>query len=1364
MFRKKLKRIGAWMLTMSMLFGAVSFPSVRVHAADSENSAVSATATASSVEAGSTPASKVNDGDSSSKSSRWSSARGAGPQWIQLQWDAPQTMKNIVLYWERRNVENYRLEVSSDGQNWNDPIWSNTGYPKKNKEIITLDAPVTGSYLRLYIETVHSESIDPSETSWDTASLYEIEVYSDEIPDRRTEAQKVADEIEKPEVAEGDTKLSMPENLPEGAKVRFCADYEEVVDEDGTIYTPISQKTVKGFYEVTLADESSARTEEFTITVPGQYTESESSNAKPAVIPELQEWHGGTGRFLVKADSKIVVGDDALFDVAGEFAKDYKEITGMEIEVISGNWMSVKMGDFYLSLTDDTNGLGKEGYTLSVHNSVFVEAEEATGAYWATRTILQILKQTSGSMPKGLIRDYPKFEVRGFSLDVARKPISLDALYAFAKNMSWYKMNNFQVHLSDNLIFMEDYPTIEQAIEETYAGFRLESGVVNPDTNKSATSEDVSYTKDEFRTFIQDSRTIGVSIIPELDMPAHALPFTRAFPEFMTVKTGIPTNRSRHIIDELNLEKEGAYDLAKRLWQDYFDGENPVFDKETIIHIGTDEFHGKEGQEGIEMFRRFSDEMIKYIQNTGRTVRMWGSLSNKRGETPVAVDDVQLNVWNTGYSVPSDMHKLGYDLINTLDGSLYVVPSGIGKSSRGGYGDYLNTTNLYNNWQANNLGGYIVPAGDDQMLGACYAVWHDNIDTRANGIAEYDSFDRFFDALPMMSAKLWGDAKDRNLTDFTALISETGTAPDTNMYAELDFVTNTAADWTFDDTLTADASVNKNDLTEVKNAEQTEADNNSKAISLKGGESYAETPLDQVGSDAVITMRVKKEAGAEEDSEQILCESKDSFGNIGTYALKASVKQTGNVGFSREGYTYSFNYTLPVGEWVELEFHSGQKDVALYVNGRLVDDRPTFYYDNHPDVERSEQISNANAMVRTMMVPIGRIGSKTDSFKGQIDYVKVTGSKEVSGEEATSQILQNKVQEYPDTLAAGYTDGSWKILVKARQEAQAVIEHADSTAEDFTLAYEKLQGAAAKLEQKPADYDQTVENFNQIADDLKDAVKEIDMENLDSYTEETVSKIQAALSSVKSMLQNPNVTAEDIKDALKVIKDIQLVTKAEEAEVNTARGELKTEITAAEAKLKNTAGYTKDSVDALKKAIADAKAVADREDATLKELKDALAALKGKTLIKDTPKTDTSLKDNDPFEVNGVKYQVVSAAALTAKLIKGKDVSNVKINTVSYQGKTYKIVEIGAKAYNGCKKKLKKVTIGANVAKIGKDAFKGCKKLTNVIVQNKSKLKSVGGGAFKKTSAKIKIKLPKTLKKNKKLKAQIKKAGIKKGL
>ena len=100
-----------------------------------------------------------------------------------------------------------------------------------------------------------------------------------------------------------------------------------------------------------------------------------------------------------------------------------------------------------------------------------------------------------------------------------------------------------------------------------------------------------------------------------------------------------------------------------------------------------------------------------------------------------------------------------------------------------------------------------------------------------------------------------------------------------------------------------------------------------------------------------------------------------------------------------------------------------------------------------------------------------------------------------------------------------------------------------------------------------------------------------------------------------------------------------------------------------------------------------------------------------------------------------MRYQIISASDLTARLVKGKDAAKLTINTVNYAGKTFKIVEIGDKAFNGCKKKLKKVTIGANVTAIGKNAFKGCKKLANVIVQNNSKLNKVGGGAFKNTSS-----------------------------
>ncbi len=79
-------------------------------------------------------------------------------------------------------------------------------------------------------------------------------------------------------------------------------------------------------------------------------------------------------------------------------------------------------------------------------------------------------------------------------------------------------------------------------------------------------------------------------------------------------------------------------------------------------------------------------------------------------------------------------------------------------------------------------------------------------------------------------------------------------------------------------------------------------------------------------------------------------------------------------------------------------------------------------------------------------------------------------------------------------------------------------------------------------------------------------------------------------------------------------------------------------------------------------------------------------------------------------------------------------------------------------------KKLKKITIGANVEIIGTHAFQGCRKLANVVLKKNAKLRKVGSGAFQKTAKKIKVKLPKNLKKNKKLKRQLKKAGIKRGL
>ena len=70
---------------------------------------------------------------------------------------------------------------------------------------------------------------------------------------------------------------------------------------------------------------------------------------------------------------------------------------------------------------------------------------KATGAYWSTRSILQILEQNDDTMPMGVTRDYPKYEVRGFMLDVARKPISMETLQSIVKS-AFSGRTNFAVH------------------------------------------------------------------------------------------------------------------------------------------------------------------------------------------------------------------------------------------------------------------------------------------------------------------------------------------------------------------------------------------------------------------------------------------------------------------------------------------------------------------------------------------------------------------------------------------------------------------------------------------------------------------------------------------------------------------------------------------------------------------------------------------------------------------------------------------------------------------------------------------------------------------------------------------------------
>ncbi len=450
-----------------------------------------------------------------------------------------------------------------------------------------------------------------------------------------------------------------------------------------------------------------------------------ANNEKPFVIPELQEWRGAQGMFTPSATSRIVWQgkDSAVACVANQFAEDYETMFGRKLTVVQGR---ASAGDFVFSLSGDRQ-LGEEGYAVRIADRVNVSAPKAKGLYWATRTLLQMTEQNSDqALPKGSMRDYPDYAIRGFMMDCGRKFIPMDFLRDYVKMMAYYKMNTFQIHLNDNAF--KQY--FEHDWNKTYAAFRLESEFF-----PGLTARDGYYTKKEFIDFQLMGDSLGVEIIPEIDVPAHSLALTQYRPEIGSEEYGM---------DHLDLFKPETYQFVDSLFREYLEGRNPVF-RGKRVHIGTDEYSNKK-KDVVEKFREFTDHYIRFVEGFGKQACVWGALTHANGDTPVKSKNVLMNAWYNGYADPKEMIKQGYDLVSVPDGYLYIVPAA------GYYYDYLNTEKLYKDWTPAHIGKEVFPEKHKQIKGGMFAVWNDHA---GNGISTKDIHYRVFPAMQTLAVKMW---------------------------------------------------------------------------------------------------------------------------------------------------------------------------------------------------------------------------------------------------------------------------------------------------------------------------------------------------------------------------------------------------------------------------------------------------------------------------------------------------------------------------------------------------------------------------------------------------------------------------------
>ena len=929
-------------------------------------------ASASNVESGTSfNADKARDGDKTSKNSRWATNIGVKNPTITYNLGATYNVGSVILYWESNNPDKWHVQTSMDGTQWTTQK-SFEGKLTSGAPIQTVnfDSVVQARYVRVWVEKYSSDF-------WNNVAMYEFEVYQEESEIVVTPADTAATLAQSIQIQDG--KVVMTGEVPDKYNATWGCNFEQVVDADGTIYTPLVDTTVE--ISVTVRDKNDTTTcgsATVELTIPG-VNSANQGNAKPAVVPELAQWYSTADQvgkvYTLTANTRILA-DQKYASVARELQADIRDLFGLNLSIVSDT-SNPQTGDIVLAYHDE-GGFDKETYNMVVTDDVVIQANDSIGAYWGTRSVLQALKLSGNlTIAQGTARDYPEFENRGFMLDVGRKPTSMETLKEISKTMAWYKMNSFHVHLSDNLIFMEDYYKAgedEDGIRQAYQGYRLEY------SKDGLTSKDYYYTKAEFKDFMAYSRALGVDIIPELDVPAHALSITNYIMYTLKQPDLVlhQINTAHPWVDHVDVSKQDGIDIIKEIYDEYIDED--IFDENTIVHIGADEFYASH-----PAYRDFLIQMIDYIRNVKhRQVRAWGSLSQMSNGTehPFTADKVQgaqMNIWNTGWAKPQDMFNLGFGLINTIDGYLYMVPNGNG--GRGGYGDYLDTQSLYNNWQPENMGGTMIPSGSAQMLGACYAIWNDNIDTRAAGINETDIYARFVDALPYLGTKMWGiggDGLDRDYATMKANVATLGTAPNTNPYHTIDLAdgTNAYAQYSFVDN--KDRSGNGRNLALSGGADLADG-----SLVLSGTNAFATTGMDVMGPKNTVTMKVYKDS-ASNTGEQILLEADAAYGDHMVTAL-AQNNGKWKLGFSRELYDYVFNYELPCDEWVELTLTNEGNKTYLLVNGQKVGEAVGSFL---PDEHATTQFRGKTGITHASFdIPVARIGSETNAFQGKVDSV-----------------------------------------------------------------------------------------------------------------------------------------------------------------------------------------------------------------------------------------------------------------------------------------------------------------------------------------------------------------------------------------
>ena len=313
--------------------------------------------------------------------------------------------------------------------------------------------------------------------------------------------------------------------------------------------------------------------------------------------------------FQLRATTPVLASGDSAMTIARFFTEKINRSTGLALRVTQST--KAQSQAIFVRI-DPKLALGEEGYTLtSSARGIELVGRTAKGLFWGFQSLMQLLPAevesaqkvstfptTAWTIPAVSIQDEPSFEYRGVMVDVCRHFLTVEEMKKHIDIISLFKINKLHWHLTEDQgwrIEIKKYPRLTEV-----GAWRTEG---------DGSRYGGFYTQDQIREIVRYAQDRFVTIIPEIEMPGHAMGAITSYPEL----TCFPDRRKYSVRNIWGVEddvyctgKESTFEFIQNVINEVvqlFPGE--------YFHIGGDECPKTRWKECPNCQKRIKDEGLK---------------------------------------------------------------------------------------------------------------------------------------------------------------------------------------------------------------------------------------------------------------------------------------------------------------------------------------------------------------------------------------------------------------------------------------------------------------------------------------------------------------------------------------------------------------------------------------------------------------------------------------------------------------------------------------------------------------------------------------------------------------------------------